>query len=826
MDRMLRHPYVTRIAFLGLILGLCLAPAPAEAREAPTYRPLDHTTRDFDQLHMDIQVEPDIATGTVKGRVTHRFRSLVDGLSVLRLHCVETSINRATAGTADVATKLDAKRGILTVSLPSPMAKGAEGTVTLEYLSKPTKGLYFHKPTKANPETPWFLYSQGQGTDNRRWVPCYDEPDDRLSWTVEVTTRGDLQTVSNGVLKLSKGDEKTRTDFWVFDSRSPTYLLTLIVGKLETITTKHGGVTLEYSAVPGRKDDLANALGRTPAMLDFFDDYLQLPYPWPRYAQTYVWDFIYGGMENTTATTLNMRALHSKAIMPNYRADGLVAHELAHMWFGDYLTCRTWKHIWLNEGFATYFTDLFFEHHYGRESFQVRRRRQNRGYMRGTPKASELKLERDPRGDIPLELFGGKQYSRGAAILHNLRQHIGSDVFREAIRAYVKRHADSTVTSEDLRNVVEEVAGEDLGWFWNQWVYGLGYPKLDVRYDEHAQQLIVRQTQKQAGGQGLFRIRVPFRWGTETDATTYTIHQERHAFPMPRKAKFFRFGVGGDLLMQTTVHQSHSAWAEALMHDPDITGRMDAAEALESFGPASVAPLRMALENDTSWAVRRTTAEVLGRMDAVHSATALLVGVNDPDSRVREAVMNGLAQKKRRHVGAAVGKAAASETHPSVRAAAARAVGKVKARGAYEALVAMLEIDSDQDVVRTGAIDGLRALGDARACEAVLPFLNYRWGKGANHVIRQAALNCVLALKPDDKAVHAQVAPLVRDHYHRMRSWASEACGKYGIHDAIPDLIMVEKYDWNGGVKARAKQALDRLGHKPPPKKTKAKAAK
>ncbi|MDF1699911.1 MAG: M1 family aminopeptidase, partial [Planctomycetota bacterium] len=799
MDRMLR------LAPFALLLALWAGPGLAQgAPEAP--RPLDHTTRDFDQLHMDIHVTPDLAKGTVRGRVTHHVRALVDGLAAIRLHSQDTKILKATSGTAVLKTELDGKRGILTVHLGTTLPKGTETRITIEYLSTPTRGLYFHRPTEACPETPWFMYSQGQGTDNRRWIPCYDEPDDRCTWNLSVKVREDLQTVSNGVLGRSthlKANPALRVDHWRFGGRSPTYLITLVVGKLETISTKHDGVLLDFNAPPGHTEELKTSLAETATMLDFFGEYLQAPYPWKRYAQTYVWDFLYGGMENTTATTLNMRALHTKAIRPNYRSEGLVAHELAHMWFGDYLTCRTWKHIWLNEGFATYFTDLFFEHRYGRESFLLRRRRQNKGYMKGTPKASELKLERDPRGDIPLELFGGKQYSRGAAILNNLRRHVGDEVFRDSIRAYVARYKDSTVTSEDLRTVTEEIAGEDLGWFWNQWVYGLGYPKIDVRYDDKAQQLIVRQTQKQAGGQGLFRLRVPIRWGNQTASTTYTIHKERHAFPMPRGGAFLRFGVGGDLLMQATVHQSHGAWAEALRHDRDVTGRVDAAEALEAFGPASVSPLRHALEKDPSWAVRQTAAEVLGRMDADFTAEALLMGATDTDSRVRAAVFDGLARKKRRLVGAAVAKAAREDPHPSVRAAAARAAGKLKVQDAYDLLLGMLTVESDQDAVRTGAIDGLKALGDARACEAIPEFLHYRWGKGANHVLRQAALNCLLTLKPDDKDVHAHVVPLVRDPYHRMRSWAAEACGKYGIRAAIPELVEVSTSDWNGGVKGK-----------------------
>ncbi len=807
------HRFTPALA-AALLLALATATPAAPGQD----RPLDAATRDFDQLHLDIHVTPDIAAGTVLGRVTLRFASLADGLSVLRLHCQDTQV-KGVRDAGGRALKHRLARDILWIDLPGPLAEGAESAVTIDYTSTPRHGLLFHKPTERHPETPLFMYSQGQGTNNRRWIPCYDEPDDRLSWDVHATVPSALQTVSNGLLKSStKADGGKRTDHWAFEDRSPTYLISLIVGPLETLTKDHKGVQLDFSAVPGHRKQLECSLRETANMLDFFGDYLQAPYPWKRYAQTYVWDFLYGGMENVTATTLNMRALHTDAIRPNYSADGLVAHELAHMWFGDLLTCRTWKHIWLNEGFATYFTDLFFEHRYGVEEFLLRRRKQNHGYMRGTPKASELKLERDPRGDVPLELFGGKQYSRGAAILNNLRRHLGDDVFRDSIRAYVKRHRDQPVTSEDLLTVCEEVAGEDLQWFWDQWVYGLGYPKLDVRVDGKSNQLIVRQTQ--AGGQGLFRIRVPIRFGKDGTPRTVTIYKSRHMFPLTEAEHdrtHLRFGVGGDLLMRVTQHQSFGQWGEQLLSDPDVTGRVDAAEALEEFGGVSVSALRQALEKDESYAVRKAAAEVLGRIDDPSATQALLAGVKDPDTRTREAVFDSLGAKKRRDAGAAVLLGVANETHPRVRAAAARAVGKLKVKGALEALVALLAVGSDQEAVRTGAIDGLKSLGAARAVEHVLPFLDYPWGKGANHVLRQSALDCVTHLTPDDKEIHAVVVDLLDDPFHRMRSWAAEACGKYKITSAIPRLRHLRDNDWRGGVKGAARKALNRLGWKEPP---------
>jgi len=811
--------------FTALVVLLLLA-TPAAAADPPAAdRPLDATTRDFDQLHLDIEVAPDIAAGTVAGRVRLQFASLADGLTTLRLHCQDTEV-KAVRDAAGATLKHTLAKDILSVELAGPLAEGSQSEVAIDYVSTPHHGLLFHKPTEDHPETPLFMYSQGQGTNNRRWIPCYDEPDDRLSWTLSATVPSGLQTVSNGVLEASTGREAgLRTDRWVFADRAPTYLISLIAGPLETITTKHGDIQLDFSAVTGHAQQLRCALRETPNMLDFFGEYLQAPYPWKRYAQTFVWDFLYGGMENVTATTLNMRALHTDAIRPNYSADGLVAHEMAHMWFGDLLTCRTWKHIWLNEGFATYFTDLFFEHRYGVEEFLLRRRKQNDGYIKDTPKPSELNLERDARGDIPLELFGGKQYSRGAAILHNLRRHLGDDVFREAIRTYVKRHRDQPVASEDLLTVCEAVAGEDLQWFWDQWVYGLGYPKLDVRVDAGARQLTVRQTQKQAGGQGLFRIRVPIRFGKDGVQRVVTIYRDQHTIPiLPTEdaSAPLRFGVGGDLLMEVTQHQGFGQWGEQLLTDPDVTGRVDAAEALEEFGVVSVAALRQALEKDASYAVRQTAAEVLGRIDDAIATQALLAGVKDPDSRAREAVFDALGAKQRKDAGAAVLAAVAGEPHPRVRAAAARSLGRLKVEGAFDALVALLAVDSDQDAVRTGAVEGLQSLGDERAVEHLLPFLDYAWGRGANHVLRQTTLGCVTHLRPDDKDVHAVVVELLADPYHRMRAWAAEACGKYKIVTAIPRLRHLRDDDWQGGVKGAAQKALDALGWKEPTPEKKA----
>jgi aminopeptidase N len=413
---------------------------------------------------------------TVQATATIAFASLTDGLKRLRLHSRDTTVLTVTDSDGRSLSHSTAD-GILGIDLAAPLAKGAKESVRIHYRSTPTSGLWFHGPTKEHPDVPLSVYSQGQGTSNRHWIPCYDEPDDRLTVEVHVTVNDPMKSASNGLLMsdtYSPGPK--RTDYWKMERPIPTYLITLVVGMYD-YWLDDGEPIVDFRTLGGRIEEAKHSLRNTRKMVELFEELTGVRYPYERYGQVFVWDFLFGGMENASMTTLNMRALHGPEVEPNYSADSLVAHELAHMWYGDMITCRTWHHIWLNEGFATYFADLWFEHAHGREDFRVRRFRQTRGYMDGTPKPEALGLTCDPRGDRPLELFGGKQYTRGAAILHQLRLELGDRTFFAAIRDYTEKHQDSAAVTEDFRRACERQAGRDLSWFFEQWVYGAGYPK-------------------------------------------------------------------------------------------------------------------------------------------------------------------------------------------------------------------------------------------------------------------------------------------------------------------------------------------------------------
>ncbi len=802
-----------RPALVLALASLLLALASQRALAAP---PLGPENRDYDQTHLVVRVTPDIAAGKVDCETTVRFASKVERLSTLRLHSLETDVLWVKDGAGN-ALVWKAADGVLSIELATPLAKGEAGEVTVRTRSRPKAGLFFHAPTKENPSTPLEMYSQGEGTDNRRWFPCYDEPDDRTTCEVYATVAKDLTTISNGTLVESKPvSDALREDHWKLDRRIPSYLVSLIVGRFETVSDRWTDVPLEYHGPVGRADEIRHGYAGTPAMMQFFSDYTGRHYAWPRYAQTCVWDFVYGGMENASCTTMNMRLLHTEDAAPNYSPDGLVAHELSHQWFGDLMTCRTWDHIWLNEGFATYFTDLFFENRDGPVEFSLHRFRQNRGYMDGTPNAAALGLKPDPRGDVPLELFGGKQYDRGAAILHQLRIELGDDAFRDGIRRYVKDTEDRSVVSEDFRRSMEASSGRDLKWFFDQWVYGAGYPQLSVSFakDKDVTRIAVEQTQPSGGGVvDAFRITVPYRVGPNGLKGVLDVRRRKQTFLVPAAGPYVRVGDGGAVFARIRPQQGIREWLP-MLDDPDPTARIEAAEALAEWPDDAREPLATALASDKVYAVRVQAAKTIGGIPGPEALKSLLAALADSDPRVREAVAESLGGRTRGEVGAVLTTLVASEASPYVRAAAARSLGRVHAEGAFEALSALLSVDSHREVVRAGALDGLAALADRRSIDLAKPFLAYEFRRGDHHQMRQSALNLLLALAPEEPDTHAAVVRLLDDTYHRMRAWAAEAAGKYHVREAEARLKTMSENDPDGGAKHAAKEALDRLAAK------------
>lgn len=757
---------------------------------------LNVDTRDYDQKHVKLDLKFNFDEAKVSGNSEFTFSPLKDDFKRLILHSKTTEVSSVKFNGDDLAFSRDEDH--LYIDFKAPLKKNEDAAVTIQYESLPARGLYFFSP-EITPEMPYQIWTQGQSDYNRFWYPAYDLPDDKLTSEMIATVDKNLIAVSNGnLIQEKENGDGTKTFHWKMDQPHSNYLTTLIVGEFTTIKESMYDVSLEYN-IPGKwVEHRELTYGRTPQMMNFFANYIS-PYPYKRYAQTSVQDFEWGGMENITATTLNMRIHHTKAAVPNYSADGLIAHELAHQWFGDYLTCLTWDHIWLNEGFATYFTELWFENESGKDEFLYSRYSNNEDYFSAL-KDEPLEKIFLKEGKIPAELSGGKAYDRGAAILHMLRFKLGDEAFKKGIKDYVNKFKNSSVVSEDFRLAMEESSGEDLSEFFNQWIYGAGFPEFDVSYsyNENNNELTLNVTQVHAElpAVGIFKtpvlIEVVTGRGFFTDTIQISKKEESFTFKINSKPLMVRFNKNSWILCKVNFERGIEELAYQLAYDDDATGRYDAAEKLTAFGDEAVSFLTRAVMRDRFYGVRIRAVKSLKEIGGEKAFDPLMFASNDFDARVSEEALKSLSIFPPEKVVEFLQKKLHTSPNDYERGAAAYSIGAAKAPDAFSILKDALKYDSHRNIIRRGIFDGFKELKDPAVLPLVKEYTKYKYSYGGMHLLDISALECAEAFAEInyEQTIDA-IASALDNPYFRTRNKAAELLAKLGAKEKLPVLKQV-----------------------------------
>ncbi|MGH7133386.1 MAG: M1 family metallopeptidase [Phycisphaerales bacterium] len=483
-------------------------------REPPLNWP---THRLFDHQHLKIQVDiPDMEEAKFSATATLTAAAIAVERNVLELDARKTiKVTGVTINGHAAEFSQDLAAGKLRITLSPPAQPGVPLTAEIAYTAeKPGasgNGLNWLK-TRAGRES-WgaLVYSQGEPDANSYWFPCHDFPNEKLTTEIIATVPADYLVVSNGrllaheVLPGVNGDSVGRGKWhWLQDKPHAAYLVTLVVGKFDVADlggpdSARPGLPMSVYSYPGSKEDVEKIFANTPKMVKLFEEVFDEPYPWDKYDQVIVRNFRWGGMENTSATTLS----DSAAIGRAGSNDDLISHELAHQWMGDLLTCKSWAHLWLNEGWATFCEALWNEKVNGED-----------GYFRTITESAASIIGRD-RGSAPDATpmvsnrysdpddnfnKAANPYGKGALVLHMLRERLGDETFYKGVRLYVDRFKFSEVETDDFRKVMEEVSGQSLERFFWQWCYRPGIPRLnvDAMWDEATGKLKVRveQTQK------------------------------------------------------------------------------------------------------------------------------------------------------------------------------------------------------------------------------------------------------------------------------------------------------------------------------------------
>jgi aminopeptidase N len=693
--------------------------------------------RTYDLQHQATTVRFDWPRQAVVGTTTLSIAGLPGAAprSTISINAGDMTFTRVTTGTTEL--KYDYNGRALGVHLATPLRAGEKTSITIDYDGENrSKGAYF-RPARH------IVWTQGETEENHFWVPTYDFPDDKTTWEFYIWTAKGERALSNGRLARSRAVGDSIEWHWVLDKPASTYLMTAVVGKYTVIQDKPWRkVPIGYWTYPDSIQAARRGFARTPQAVDVFSRKTGVPYPWAKYDQIVIPEFHYGGMENVTATSQNdVAILHPAWAEPQANSAGLMAHELAHQWYGDLLTTRGWPDAWLNEGFATFMEQIF--------------REEDRGVDEGAFdrfNAQEQAIAADRRARRPIvydkwendaiELFlTGHIYSKGSTVLQMLRHQLGDALFWKAMNRYTTTNAFDNVVTDDLRKAFEETTGKDYKPFFDQWVYGAGFPVFQVSslYDRAARRVVVsaKEVQPRDKLTGFFDVDADVEVRTDSGIVRFVVPVRNGTGSAGANIKApprsIRWDKGNWILDITDFPRSTAMMRYQLVNDDDVLGRIEAVDVLVQRPADQLAldGLVRATRNDRFWGVRARAVEAIGtwgsepsRADIVpmkNVRSALVVATRDPDARVREQAVIALGKlavtgNASVEVIIRLREVARSDSSLIVRGAALASDIRLEKDAALPLAKQLMERDVWRSVIRTPALAALRDLDtpDAR----------------------------------------------------------------------------------------------------------------
>jgi aminopeptidase N len=689
--------------------------------------------------------------------------------------------------------------------------------VTIEYEAvRPERGVHFVDRKKV-------VWAQGFARDTRYWIPTVDRPDDKTTWEFFIRAPSGERALSNGRLVRSRELPGGEVEWhWRLEHPASTYLMSVVTGDYIVLRDRWRDTPLGYWTYRDSIEATWRGFARTPRAIDFFSEWTGLRYPWTKYDQIVAPDFVFGGMENVTAVTMSDDAiLHPAWAEPRSSADGLVAHELAHMWFGDYVTMRNWDDAWLSEGFATFLSTLFIERIRGRADGAMQRRG-----------AHEQTIAADRRNRRPLVYgrwvsdpaevyFSGHIYPRGASVLQMLRRNLGDSTLRAGLSRYLQMHAYGSATSADLRQALEQAAGRDLSRFFSQWVYGAGVPAFRVswKFDTTRAELDLTAIQVQPRDDltGLFEADVDVEVQTDSGVVRQVIavrgERTTTAIPLRAAPRSIRWDAGDWLLDVSDFPRPTDMLTYQLAHDADPLGRV---EAIDALAPriARDEPARRAVvhaaRTDSLWMVRERAVNALATVVEDDSARrVVLAATRDSDTRVREAAAGALARAAGdTTVIERLRDMARGERSWWVRGAAMRALVTVDSMVALDAARDMVRRTEWRDLARIAALESLARINAPEARALIVEHLDQGARPG-----RVAAINALVAqASSSDTSAARMLEPLLGDDDLFIRSAAAGALGRIGARNSVTALRARRTVEEEPRVRTAIDQAIRRIG--------------
>ncbi len=785
----------------------------------PGVRPHYAPDRTCVVTHLDIGLRIDPASPGLEGDTVVTLAPLPSGRFEAKLDLDDVVVTSVT-DLSGAELPFRHADGVLDISgLPA-----TGGGARIRYRGLPSRGLYFTGPTSFAPTRPPMAWTQCQDEDGHFLFPCHDQPGKKQPVRLRVTAPAGLEVVGNGRLAAKEDDGAWTTWTWEQDEPIPAYLVTVVVGPMTVVetTADNAGASLpvRYLA-PGVEDTarLQRIFGNTPAMISFLAGRFGVPYPWARYDQVVVHDFIFGGMENVAATTLTDLVLTDDRAALDTEWDDLIVHELAHQWFGDLLTCQDWSQAWLNEGWATYTEYLWQDHAEGADEGLFGLMGKLDGYLSEDGGRYRRSITHY-RFRNPIDLFDRHLYEKGGLVLHTLRRILGEEAFWAGTTGYLEAHAGGAVHTRDFQRAMERASGRNLDGFFQQFVHGDGHPELTVAVSHGDGILSVSIEQKQVGTDVAEVFRFPLELlvvGDDGEETPLRLpveeRQRAWAIPMPKAPARVEVDPKLGVVAKVTVKAGKALLKAALSGGSTVPVRVRAAEALLEDGTVeAVRALADAVAADAFWGVRAKVAGLLAKQGGTVAREALLGALSDPHPKARRAIVAALGAFRDATVADALAAlVAAGDASVLVEGEAVKSLGRVRDGRARGIAAPYLEQDSWADTLRMRALD---ALGATREPD-VLPLLLAHTADRFLPRTRAAAATALGQLAAEVEAVRLAAADrlseLAVESPFRVRLAALSALGRARHAPAAAVLRRVHTSDPDGRVARTAYEALQSL---------------
>ncbi len=740
---------------------------------------------------------------------------------------------------APVPLRFAARDPRLWITLDRAYSPAQPLRVRIVYHGFPRAGLFFVNPTRHYPQWPREVYSQGEPEFNHYWFPCWDYPNDMATSETITTVPAGLTVVSNGrLVGVTRAGGEATYD-WVESVPHSSYLISIAAGPWRQASGQYDGKPVD-DYVP-RSVDAATArrsFHLTPDMLAFFSRMTGVAYPYEQYAQTTVHNYIFGGQENASATTLTDNTLHGARADADYPSTSLVSHELGQQWTGDYVQGRDWANIWLNEGLATFLDALYTQHHSGYDAYRYAIHRDQLAEQ--AEGRNTLRPLVDRHYTDPLQMFDAITHEKGAAVMDMLRYVLDgsaaaarpasqSEPLFQALRQYLRGNAGHAVGTAALFAALRSTTGQEYGWFEREWVLGAGHPdyRVAASYDAARQRerVTVAQTQRAPGVARVFRMPIELAFhGAAGEHQQVEVRDQRRRqefdIPLGFAPQWVAFDPGDFLDKRLRFPQPLAALAAEAERDPAMMSRLWAAQQLGAAAPAnaaSYAALRQVLAGDRFYGVRAAAAASLGRLGGAPALALLLPALRQqPDHRVRAAVVAALGRFSQ---DAAVREAWVQALHhdPSyaVEAAAAVQLGRSGAARALAVLQAEAATQPEVHVLQA-TLDGLAATHDPRAAATLL-------AQAQPGVPERIRLHALAGLGQFQRLAHdhpRQLAAAVRaaldDPFYLIQAAGEQLAGAFDLTQFRAD-IQAEAQGAAMAMQRDAARQVLRQWHRPPP---------